>query len=197
MDSWDGVTDYLRSEAELDIAGTGEVRPCLAAFRGDRGLAIGWLRPFEKGEYHDPLIELVALFVPLGADRLALSLGGRAWSLLDPIPPVSEAGDLRQRVLLIQTVDGHRRRAELSARINPFTLDEGAVCWDEPTDLGPGEGWITGLLQVAIDRRHDLGGPADEVAAQAERCARLGHMLAFERETAERLGLEASGVAGG
>lgn len=197
MDRWDEVAGYLRSEAELDLRATGEVRPCLAGFRGDRGLALAWLRPFEKGAYHDPLLELVALFVPLGIDRLALSLGGRAWSMLDPIPPVSAAGDLRQRVLVVQQVDGHRRRAELTTHVHPFALDDDVVRWQDPIDLGPGEGWIAGLLHVAVDRRHELGGPAEEVATQAARCAELGHMLAFERETAQRLGLETSGVAGG
>src|SRR5687767_6035135 len=97
---WGDVEGFLLDEAAKDVALSDEVRPCLAAFAGDEPLLVAWWRPFPKGGYADPLIELLALACPLGADRVAQSLAGRATSLDDPIAPVvAGVGDLRQRVV--------------------------------------------------------------------------------------------------
>jgi hypothetical protein len=85
---WDEVEQFMIAEAERDLEAGNEVRPCFAAFACEAPLVLAFLRPFPKGGYHDPLIELLALAAPLNADRLKLSLSGRAWSMDDPIPPV-------------------------------------------------------------------------------------------------------------
>lgn len=197
MERWDEVERFLVGEAEMDLKETGAVRPCLVGSRGDRGIVLAWLRGFKRGAYHAAFVELIALAVPLGVDRLAVSLGGRAWSLADPVPPVADgAGDLRQRVLLVHQVDGHRRRAETTTRIHPFSLRGGEIHWEEPLNPGPPEGWIPGALEVAIGQRHALQSDDETIREQAERCAALGHVLAFGEDVAGRLGLGASQTAG-
>jgi hypothetical protein len=197
MERWDEVEGFLVGEAEMDLKEAGAVRPCLVGFRGDRGIVLAWLRAFEKGAYHAAFIELIALAMPLGVDRLAVSLGGRAWSLADPVPPVVDGvGDLRQRVLVVHQVDGHRRRAHPTTRIHPFSLADGEIEWSEPLDPGPPEGWIPGVLEVAIVRRRALEADARTIREQAERCAALGHVLAFGPQVSERLGLGTSRPTG-
>src|SRR5690606_2934864 len=121
MQRWDEVEQWLKEEAEADLlAGQDSARPCLAAYRGHEPLFVAFLRRFEKGRYHDAVIELLALAIPLQANQLAMSMTGRAWSLDDPIVPVSEEGDLRQRVLMIESADSTSGAVESLSVIFPF-----------------------------------------------------------------------------
>src|SRR5688572_44782 len=73
MQRWNDAESFLLAEAAADLTDSDDVSPCLVAFSGDELLLVAFLRSFAKGEYADPLIELLALTAPLGADRLALS----------------------------------------------------------------------------------------------------------------------------
>lgn len=181
MRQWGEVREFLVSEATADLEAGLEINPCLVAFAGDVGLFIAFLRSFAKGDYADPIIELVALAAPMGADRLALSMGARAWSLDDPIPPVLEGvGDLRQRVLCITEVDGTRDPVSVEGAVFPFTMPStGRVVWGDPLAGDGGEGWIPGALRLAVERRGTLKASPRDIRRQAGRCERLGHLLAF------------------
>jgi hypothetical protein len=193
MRTWDDRRDFLLDEAARDLVATGEVRPCLVAFRGDEPLLLAWSRPFEKGAYHEPLLELLTLAAMLRADRLALSLSGRAWSHRDPIPPVVDgAGDLRQRVVLVESVDATRVPPERGSLIVPFELDGETVRWGEDRlDLDGADGWASGALLTAAEGPAELRGSDEETRMHALRCVALGHLLAFEQAVVDRLDLGA------
>lgn len=192
MGTWDEwAVELLRAGADLDLRVDGEAVPRFIAAEGDRPLVVADVRPFAKGRYHQPLIELMALALPMGADRVAIGITGRVTSLEDPIPPVVDGvGDLRQRVLIVEVVDGHRQPARASSLLIPFDLEDGDVRWREPFDPGPGVGWIPSALSLLVDHRHEMQVRPGDVLEQAERCSMLGHDLLFEAEVAARFGLE-------
>lgn len=189
MERWEQVEDVVQGQAELDLmAGAAMARPCFVAFAGDELCFVAFLREFEKGAYHDAVIELLALAGPLGADRLAFAVTARAWSLDDPIPPVADGVDLRQRVLVVELVDavvGHR------SILRPF--DEPApgkaVRWGERQELEGSEGWLASALTFAAsaEGRERLAAPDDAIAAQAIRCEQLGHLLIWSPAVGARL----------
>lgn len=180
MRTWADVERFLLAQAELDLRTTGEVRPCLVAYEQDTQLLVAFVRPFSSGRYVAPLVELLALVGALGADRLALSMSGRVWSLSDPVPPVLEGvGDLRQRVVIVQRTDGHRLPVSTESTLAPFDLTNGQLRWKEKTPLGKPNGWISWALEVAVRERYRLRAPAVEIAAQVRRCAARGHDLAL------------------
>lgn len=193
MQAWhEWVVELLRAVADLALRSEGEVRPLLVAGEGERPLLYAELRPFPKGRYHDALIELMALALPLGADRVAVGMTGRLWSLDDPIPPVvGGVGDLRQRALVLELIDGHRRAVTNRTLLVPFDLRDGEVVWDEPSDPGPGEGWIPAALRVLVEGRQELAVDLAQIRDQAVRCLALGHRLVLLGPVADRLGLDA------
>lgn len=192
MLQWDDVEAYLVAEADLDLTESADVRPCLVAFAGDEPLLVAFLRSFAKGEYADPLIELLALAAPLGADRLALSIAARAWSLDDPVVPVVPGlGDLRQRVLTIHAVDGAGGNTAVTSALHPFTHEGGRTIWEAPLRHPGGEGWLVSALELAVERREALVASASDIRRQARRCVDLGHALALTDQGALRMGLDA------
>ena len=192
MGAWDEwVVELMRAAADLDLRVEGETIPRFIAAEGDRPLVIADVRPFPKGGYHQPLIELMALALPMGADRVTVGITGRVTSLEDPIPPVVHGvGDLRQRVLIVEVVDGHGQPARASSVLVPFDLSDDDVRWRAPFDPGPGEGWIPAALSLLVDHRDEVEVRPGDVLEQAERCAMLGHGLTFEAQAAARFGLE-------
>lgn len=190
MERWDDIERFLLDEATEDLRHGQDIRPCLVAFAGDQPLLLGFLRPFPKGDYADPITELIALAAPLGADRLALSMGARAWSLIDPIPPVVPGvGDLRQRVLVIERADGSRGAARGASSAHPYDLNnKNQVTWGTPIRQPGNDGWISRALTVSIDHRQHISGSVAETRRQADRCVRLGHTVALAPAVWDRLG---------
>ena len=192
--TWESIEGFLIADAEHGLRATDEAAPCLVAFAGSTPLLLAHVRPFSKGEYHGPLVELLALAAPLGADRLMLSITGRAWSLGDPIPPVDpELGDLRQRVLTVESVDGVARRPRSATLILPFERGEDTVRWGEPVRMSGAEGWIPEALTRAVRMRRSFrDASVGAVRQQLLRCADLGHTVALGAAVVERLGGVAS-----
>lgn len=187
---WTDQSSLLTDLALQDLRDGGEVRPTFVAFRGDDALFLATLRAFAKGAYHEPMIELGVLAMHMGADRLAVSFGGRAWSLQDPVPPIvpelGERGDLRQRVLLVHAVDGTQRPLRAQVRIHPVGGRGRNLRLDPPLDRHQGEGWIPDALEVFVEQGIGEGtllaagdGPDGDLAAVAARCERAGHSLAW------------------
>lgn len=190
MTTWDDVEDQLLDFAQDDLElGADAAAPCLMAFAGPRLRFIAFVRPFEKGAYHQPLIELLALAVPLGSDRLAFSATGRAWSLDDPIAPVVDGADLRQRVLMLELVDGSRGKVARRSVLVPFQQAARRVTWGDRRELPASESWIGGVLELAVGEQMRRRMTTDDaaVAAQAERVAALGHDLRLAMDLHERL----------
>lgn len=185
MQRWDQVRDFLIDQATADLQQADGVHPCLAAFRGDEPLAAVFLRPFERGAYRDPVVEVLGLALALRADRLALSVAGRAWSLDDPVVPVLPDADLRQTVLVIEQADGHRRDPpRCRSVLVPYTVRGGRVTWDSAVDPGVADGWIPAALRAAAGVTDRTPARRAQVRAQAERCVDLGHVVALAPQVA-------------
>jgi hypothetical protein len=191
---WDDLEQLLLELATDDLLADGEICPSLAAYRGQAPLLLGFLRSFDKGAYHDAVVELLALAMPLGADRLVFTAGARAWSWNDPLPPVVPGvGDLRQRVLAITFADGAAEDVESVSALHPFDLTGGGVRWGEVV-RERGDGWLSQALTVALEHRDELSTGIDEAREQARRCAALGHKLAFSPAVADLLALHADQI---
>lgn len=189
---WNDVERFTLTTATADLEARGEVHPLLVAFTGDDPCFFAFLRWFPKGEYHDAMIELLALAMPLRADRLAFAAAGRLTSLDDPIPPVSADGDLRQRALVVEYVDGHGGPILRHSLIHPFALAGRTVHWEPTVRLTDGRGWIAEALEVCVEGREGFAATAtdDAISEQALRCVSLGHDLYMDRAVSARLGLE-------
>ena len=96
---WREVGRIHREWAEIDVRHGGTPASRLIAFHDDDPLVSVMLRPFDKGQAIGPVVEALAFLLPFGATRLSAGMPGRSWSLDDPIPPVTEDVDLRQRVI--------------------------------------------------------------------------------------------------
>lgn len=191
MHRWSDVEQFLFAEAVADLEAGDPIRPCMVAFSGDEGLFTAFLRDFAKGSYDDPVIELLALAAPLGANRLALSIAGRAWSFHDPLPPVLDGvGDLRQRVVCITQVDAAGGEARMTSCLHPYSCTEDGVRWDPPVRESRPEGWLTSALALVAGRGGELPASRRDMRRQARRCVALGHLLALSDTAAARLGLE-------
>ena len=179
---WESVESQLLDLATIDLMMGGDPRPTLAAFVGERPLALIGLRPFAPGETLQALIEVLALLLPLGADRLAFAAPARAWSTEDPIPAVCEQGDLRQRVVLIMIVDGHGQPSRLTTAVHPFVLTDDGPGWRTPLrpDEAPASP-VAAAMTLLVDARDDLDdlGDACSVTAQFGRVLLLGHDVAL------------------
>lgn len=163
--------ELARSLAELDVHGGDEPRHRLLAYAGQEPLLVIDLRPFPPGGIEPPLVEAVAGALAIGADRLATALPGRAWSLDDPVVPVADDVDLRQRVLLCTTA---RAGAGTRSWLLPFDVRGDEVRWQGAVaEDGDCEGWVPHALQVAVDA--DWTADPDAAAEQLERCSLLGH----------------------
>ena len=188
---FDAFEDLARALVALDVDLGDEPRHRLAGFDGDEPLAVIDLRPFPPGGVHAPLVEAVSGLLALGADRLAAALPGRAWSLDDPVVPVSDDGDLRQRVLMLTTA---RPGAAVRTWLLPFDLVDGELSWHEPVLEDSGcEGWVPHALQVAADADWDRDPAA--AADQLARCRSLGHHVMLAPAAARML--DAVATAGG
>lgn len=184
---WADQPHLLYDLAVADIAAGGDVRPTLVAFCGEQALFLATLRPFDKGGYHDPVIEVGAVAAGLGADRLLLSLSGRAWSTRDPIPPVlGEEIDLRQRVIVLHDADGTTAPVTVVTTIIPFEVDAatGGLVRGEAVVDEAGEGWILRTLSTIVTATGRVPADAAALGAQILRCERLGHQLVWSRDCA-------------
>lgn len=196
-DRWEDAPRLLRRLAAQDLAAGRPPSPALVAHEGERPLALLTLRPFADGEAIRALVEVLALLLPLGADRTALALPGRAWSLDDPIPPVTDDADLRARVLVVITADAHDGPCDSAATLWPYSLDASSGHWQAPVDVpGPLSGPAVAVLTTLLDRRDELPvGHGDELrlAAQLARVLLRGHEVTLAPEVARRLEAAAVG----
>ncbi|GGI07285.1 hypothetical protein [Egicoccus halophilus] len=191
---WSSATAVLLDLARRDLTAGSLPRPRLTAHAGGDGLGLAELRP-HAADVVPPLLELLALFLPLGADRLTLAVVGRAWSLDDPVVPVCRTGDLRQRVLVVLRADAHRGRCRLSGVLYPIESVPGASA-EGPWRLGAAvrttdepEGRTGAALQALLDGRARLLGTRrpHQLATQYARVLLLGHRVSVTDGRVEQL----------
>ena len=190
---WHELERFLLEDARRELAAGGFPLPVLAAAVDDEVVALGVLRPCDDTGPVPALVEVLALLLPLGVNRVALRFSGRAWSTLDPIPPVSDDVDLRARVIVLVRADGLDRPCAIATQLHE--------CRPEPTApehaLGPAivtedaqpVAPLLEALGILLDRRDELVGDASGSAlvAQLGRVLLLGHQLTLSPELTERL----------
>jgi hypothetical protein len=198
FERWDEVEVDLRVEATLALDGGGAPRPVLAAFRGPEPLGVAALRPFAHDGLLAALVEVMALLLPLGADRVALALAGRP----QPRPGgavgivLSDAdlgADRGELALLATSVEARGSGpCRLRSRLHPLVREEGRWHWrpDDATDLDAHRCEVTSALATLVEGRGVL---ADEDPAagrlhhQLARCLLRGHRMALAPGVAARL----------
>lgn len=191
---WDGLADLARSLADIDLTDCCErIHPRLFALEGDEPVAIVELRPFGPGAGHGPLREALDLVTPFGADRAAVAIGGRAWSLDDPVPPVTAGADLRQRVLTVLTVDGRRvDPPETRSWLYPYDHVDGRPDWHPRVEMpGAPAGWVAETVVNALRRRPRRRArrlaTGQGLRRTMERCLAAGHEVGLGPVAAARM----------
>jgi hypothetical protein len=177
---WPGVARALQDAATLDLDAGAAPLPTLFAFIGDEPQAMVTLRPVGPEELLQAFIEILALFLPLGVDRVAYSLATRCGDF---------AADVRH--LLVVRTDAHDGGCETRVEVVPGVLRGGAWRWGPPADAETGaDGGLVTAIAFLLEHRTELE-PADEagprVAAQFGRVLLLGHELALSPDLARRL----------
>jgi len=176
---WQDVEQFTVEMATDDLERMGGINPLLLAFAGDQQSFLVFLRPFAKGRYHKPLTEVLSLAMALDCDRLAFAAPGRLTSLDDPIPPVTDGADLRQRALVVEYADASAGRVRRHSLVHPFDHTGGVVLWGETVRLAAASGWIPRALGVCVEQRRRLSALATDadIRGQTQRCVMLGHEL--------------------
>lgn len=188
---WTDASADLLQLAATDLDSGCSPAPTLVAFRGDDALALVVLRPFERDELLQALLEVLALLLPLGTDRVGLALTGRAWRLDEPIVPVHGDLDLRSPVLVLTLVDGHDGPATVSSSVHPVHVDDDGWRWLGTLDTGgePPDAPVVDTLRRLVDLRHDLGRTSspEQLGLQFGRIVLRGHVLLLTPLGAEEL----------
>lgn len=177
---WDDAPDALLGFATRDLDTDVTPLPTLLAFAGPEPIAIATLRPFGSGEALQALIELLALLLPVGADRVAVSLPGRAWSTEDPVVPVCEDGDLRTHVLVIVTADANASTCRVEATVHPWERTGGGWAWSAPVPAERPVAPLVDALELLLGARDELDvddRDDRQLAVQFARVLLLGHQL--------------------
>lgn len=174
----------LRNLACSSLAHHGFTYAMLCAHQGPEPLFLALIRPYEQGDHLEPLAEVLTLAETLGADRLAFCSTGRAWSMHDPVPPVCDTGDLRQRVIIVCQGD----MSEESGKAEPihsylWPLEE-CLVGNKPSVLPGGKGPLHTLLTQAV---------AKGKAMQAQHPAPWEDEGCLEQAAAQVLALEQRG----
>lgn len=183
-------TTLLRGFAADDLDLGMSPQPTLLAYENERPLATVMLRPFGDGQVVEAVLEVLALLMPLGTDRIVVSLPGRAWSAQDPIVPVTPDADLRQPVLLICVADGTQVPAALSVSLHGIELDAAGWRWDGSVEAQDElDAPLIDVLRLLLDARNRLFDPPPDlrIAAQFGRVLLRGHEVHLSALATERL----------
>lgn len=183
--TWTCVEELTTRLVRDDIETVGWVAPTVLGFDGDDLIGVVELRAHPAGGTEQPLLEALALLVPLGCDRLVFLASGRAWSLDDPVPPVTDELDLRQQVVVAYLVDAHdRSRPTARSLLHPFSADGRSVIWDEPVEVtDQAMGSIPAMLELLAGAKVSEAEDELTLGRQALRLLRLGHNLATPEGT--------------
>jgi hypothetical protein len=203
--TFDAAGAALLEQHRAELSSGAATGPRLAAFAGDDALAWVGLRPFEPGEILGAVLEVLALLLPLRADRIALSLPGRAWphpaesaAAADPRRGVAAAAahgdDLvgpGQRVIGLVVADAHGRPCETRTWLHPVLATEGGLAYAPPLRSVDVDAATIAALELLLERRHELTPTLEqapfELAAQFARLLLLGHELVLAPDAAETL----------
>jgi hypothetical protein len=199
LERWDEVEVDLRVETTLALDEGRPPPPLLVAFAGPRPVAVTALRPFDDGDALQALIEVLALLLPLGTDRLALSLPGIARDPDPGAPPTAPADG--QLLVLVATVEAWPEGSRQRARLHPLRRRGAQWQWGaESTEIDAEAMPLLEALGRLLERRDSLRrvDPTDgELHRQLARCVLLGHTVALHDDIADLLEPDRCGAGPG
>lgn len=177
---WRHATVLLRDRAAVELQAVGAMRPALLAYAGDDLVATVGLRPCVGGDEQHAVIEVLALLLPLGTDRIAACTEASIRPV-DQDSPARRA--VRTRALLVVLADASGRALpRVTTGVLPFTLDAVRPCgraprWHPQLQLDCGDGWIASTLRLLMPDTTGLARRRDQLdlVGQHVRCTRLGH----------------------
>lgn len=176
MHDWHEVPDMLRGCAQDDLADRDAVRPTLVAFAGERPLLLARSRPFGPSDAGAALGELFDLVAALGADRVAMAIGGTARTQdLTGIDGLLTDSDLHE-VLIIATVERAAVAAAPRCTLTALERRGDKVVCGESVTTDAVSGWLAARLSACVEHASQPAATAD-VAARVMRCMALGHDL--------------------
>lgn len=153
----------------------------VVAHRGPDPLFLALLRPYPKGSHIACLEEIISLATPLGADRIAFCSTGKAWSMADPVPPVCDAGDLRQRVIIVSVGDASPEFGKAGINTSYLWPLEECLAGESPSVLDGGIGPLHVLLTEAATAGKAIR-DAQPAPWEDNRCLREGAKRLLELE---------------
>ncbi len=194
FERWDEVELDLQVEATLALDEGYAPEPLLVAFDEQEPVAIVRLRPFEPDGVLQALVEVLALLLPLGARRIALTLPGVARDVPDEAPSALTASGTPTALLVLATADAlGQGPTRLRARVLPLAHDGDCWQWQEhdAVDVDADEWDITSALAVLLEAPAPLEAEAaqdrTQLQAQLGRCLLLGHLVTLAPPAADRL----------
>ena len=194
FERWDEVELDLQVEATLALDEGYAPEPLLVAFDDQEPVAIVGLRPFEADGVLQALVEVLALLLPLGARRVALTLPGRARDVPGSGPTALTAAGTPSALVVVATADAvGDGPTRLRARVLPLAHDGDCWQWQEQgaVDVDADEWDITQALAVLLDAPTPLEAEAaqdrTQLQAQLARCLLLGHVVTLAPPAADRL----------
>ena len=194
FERWDEVELDLQVEATLALDEGYALQPLLVAFDDQEPVGIVGLRPFEPEGVLQALVEVLALLLPLGARRVALTLPGRAREIPDADHTSRTAEGDEAPLVVIVTADAiGEGPTRLRARVLPLEHDGDCWQWQEgdAVEVDADEWDITQALGVLLDAPGPLdastGPERTLLQAQLARCLLLGHVLTLAPPAADRL----------
>jgi hypothetical protein len=194
FEHWDEVELDLQVEATLALDEGYALQPLLVAFDDHEPVGIVGLRPFEAEGVLQALVEALALLLPLGARRIALTLPGRAREVPDAGPTSLTGTDGEAALVVIASADAvGDGPTRLRARVLPLAHDGDCWQWQEhdAVDVDADEWDITQALAVLLDAPTTLEAESVEdrtkLQAQLARCLLLGHLVTLAPPAADRL----------
>jgi hypothetical protein len=194
FERWDEVELDLQVEATLALDEGYAPEPLLVAFDEHEPVGIVGLRPFDSDGVLQALVEVLALLLPLGARRIALTLPGQARDVPDGGPSAPTASGTQGPLVVLATADAVGQGAtRLRARVLPLAHDGDCWQWQEQdaVDVDAGVWDVTRALAVLLEAPAPLAAEADrertQLQAQLGRCLLLGHMVTLAPPAADRL----------
>jgi hypothetical protein len=194
FERWDEVELDLQVEATLALDEGYGPEPLLVAFDEQEPVGIVGLRPFEPHGVLQALVEVLALLLPLGARRLALTLPGQARDVPGSDPTPLNASGTQSPLVVLATADAvGEGPTRLRARVLPLAHDGDCWQWQEQdaVDIDADDWDITRALAVLLEAPAPFEAETErqrtQLQAQLGRCLLLGHMVTLAPPAADRL----------
>lgn len=176
--AWGQVRTALLDLASLDLEAGAVPVPTLFAFLGDEPQAMVTLRAVAPDELLQAFVEVLALLLPLGVDRIAYSMAERSEDFVVTAPR-----------LVVVRIEPAGRTCRTNVEVLEGRQGDGRWRWEDGTSQATdADAGLAGAIALLLRHRDELS-PTDgaTVATQFARVLLLGHALALCPQLSRRL----------